>query len=575
MEPQKPKLVPILPAHHTTGAANDGLDDDRATPNRSSSVATRARRRALVAVAFTQCDGKKPNCSRCSSKSEPCSYEAPPIPMAVKKKYDSVMLENKQYRELFNAIHKKPDHEAREIFNRLRTSNQPLSVLESVRQAEVLLPSPATSAWMSDPQLARLEQKALQSSAIQVPAKPWTVIAGDGIVSELVTDFFTWDNSYMFPVVDRATFVDEMKAGDPASAQWCSALLLIVERAKKFGIMTGQNLAERFLVEAKGLLDREQGRASVPTVQALMLMYLATTVLAYFYYQPSTIRPPNVPKPLSILTFTHKGNIDILDRPWDKSSALIPQVPGILAAACALSELFYEIMHYLTSSNTTQGSEADLHNRRLFYSRLRQLRHDMPRQLILEHNPTPATYFLRMDENEIAYTLLQGIPLNTPFGAPYNLTVKDICIQHCQYDTDIMESYIQNWPIDSLIAHQLYISMQALVPILDDPVARDLFVRDCLMAHLSTCNIRLSGILLQATQAFAWAIKKSIPEAARPYLEGWTQEVVEEDLPISFALPQHKEIRKLLASDVTIDGCSTGQLSTLIKRWALLSIAES
>ena len=180
-----------------------------------------------------------------------------------------------------------------------------------------------------------------------------------------------------------------------------------------------------------------------------------------------------------------------------------------------------------------------------------------------------------MDENEIAYTLLQGIPLNTPFGAPYNLTVKDICIQHCQYDTDIIESYIQKWPIDSLIAHQLYISMQVLVPILDDPVAQDLFIRDCLMAHLSTCNIRLSGILLQAIQAFAWAIKKSIPEAARPYLEGWTQELVEGDLPISFALPQHEGIEKLLAADVTVDGYTSGQLSTLIERWALLSTSET
>ena len=41
--------------------------------------------------------------------------------------------------------------------------------------------------------------------------------------------------------------------------------------------MTGQNLTERFLTEAKVLFDHEQGRASIPTVQALMLMYLATT----------------------------------------------------------------------------------------------------------------------------------------------------------------------------------------------------------------------------------------------------------------------------------------------------------
>ncbi|KAF5027613.1 hypothetical protein F66182_284 [Fusarium sp. NRRL 66182] len=504
------------------------------------------------------------------------------------------MLENKQYRELFTAIHKRPDYEAREIFSRLRNSNQPLDVLQAIKQAEVLLPDPAVIAWASDPQLESLDQDALQSSTIKVPAKPWTMIAGDGIVSELVTDFFTWDNAYIFPVIDRATFVDEMTAGDNTRAQWCSALLvnaicaqrsLTVDRAKQFGILTGQNLAERFLAEAKCLFDREQGRTSVPTVQALMLMYLATTSLGrdraanlyrFTAYEmlsqlrlearyaaakgsipPKTqemtliskalwgifllesIPPPGVPKPfLSIRAFTYKGNVDVLGRPWDSSSVLVPQVPGILA---------------VTSSNTIRGSEVDIHNRNLFYSRLRQLRHDRPQQLVLEHNLTPATCFLRMDENWMAYTLLQGIPPSTRFGAPHNLAAKDICIQHCRSDTDIIESYIQKWPIDSPVAHQLYVSMQILVPLLDDTTAQDLF----------------------ATQAFAWAMKKAIPEAARPYLEGWTQEAVEKDLPISFALPQQDEIKTLLASDEAVDGPSAGQLSSLIEKWALLSMAES
>lgn len=43
--------------------------------------------------------------------------------------------------------------------------------------------------------------------------------------------------------------------------------------------MTGQNTTERFLDEAKMLQDQEQGRVSIPTVQALMLMYLTMTCL--------------------------------------------------------------------------------------------------------------------------------------------------------------------------------------------------------------------------------------------------------------------------------------------------------
>ncbi|KAF4454241.1 hypothetical protein F53441_3241 [Fusarium austroafricanum] len=647
MEPWESKrLVPLLPAQPVPGSTNPSESESRSPTNEPSLPSYRSRKRVLVAVACegcrrkkAKCDGRKPTCSRCSFKSEACSYEPPPVPVAVKKKYDSLIIENQQYRELFDAIQKKPDCEAQEIFNRLRASNQPLNVLESIRQAEVLLPNPTANTWTDDPRLKRLDEKALESSVIQVPAKPWTAIVGDGLISELITDFFTWDNSYMFPVLDRVIFVDEMKADDASNAQWCSALLvnaicakrcLIVERAKQFGVMTGQNLTERFLAEAKAHLDREQDQASVPTVQALLLMYLTMTVMgrdrdaqvyrltayekleqlhleeryqsaknnvpprthemllisktlwgifllesriAYFYNQPSAIPPPSIPKPfLSIITFAHKGNADVLDRPWNVSSDLIPRVPGALAVSCSLAELLYEIMHYLTTSKDTSGSEGDIHNKRVFYSRLQQLKHGMPQELVLEYNLTPVTCFLRMDENMIAYTLLQRISLDTPFGVPYNLTAKDLCIQHCRHDVEVIESYIQKWSVDLHIVYQLYISMQILVPMLQYPVVQDLFVRGCFMMHLSTGSIKLSGILLQAIQAFAWATNKPIPEAAHPCLAGWTQETFEKDFPISFALPSSKELRELLASDGAVEEGSEWYLGTLIEKWAINSM---
>ncbi|KAK2931233.1 hypothetical protein FoTM2_008743 [Fusarium oxysporum f. sp. vasinfectum] len=559
-----------------------------------------------------------------------------------RKKYDILLVENQQYRELFDAINKKPECEAQEIFNRLRSSDQPLTVLESVRQAEVLLPKLSTNTWDSDPRLAFFDQKAFESSVIQVPAKPWTAVAGDGIVSELITDFFIWDNSYMFPVLDRVTFVDEMRAGDETEMKWCSPLLvnaicakrcLMVERGKQFGVMTGRNLSDCFLVEAKSHFESEQGRPSIPTVQGLLLIYLTMTAtgkdragliyrltayemlkqlrlearykaaknnvppqthdmmlisktlwgifllesrIAYFYNQPSIIPPPQIPKPfLSILTFTHKGNLDVLDRPWKDSSDLVPRPPGVLAAACSFSELLYETMQYLTTSRVRRGSEEDIHARRLFFSRLIQLKHDIPRQLVLERNLTPVTCFLRMDENLILYTLLQYMPAEIPFGVPYSSTVKDLRIQHCRHDTDIIASFIKKWPTNLMVAHQLYISMQTLVPILDDTAAQDLFTKSCRMAQLSSRNIRLSGVLLQATQAFVWAMDKSIPEPARQYLEGWTQETVEKDLPMSFALPPRGEVKEVLASDGSDQECSIWNLGTLIEKWAMLSMEES
>ncbi|KAF9774768.1 hypothetical protein IL306_007198, partial [Fusarium sp. DS 682] len=236
MDPQETRrLVPILPAQQTSGYIYG--EDNSPGP---SSPPHRLRKRVLVAVACegcrrkkAKCDGRKPTCSRCFSKNESCSYENPAVPAAVQKKCDSLLVENQQYRELCDAIHKKPECEAQEIFNRLRSSDQPLTVLESLKQAELLLPKPTISRWDSDPRVADFDQKTLESCIIQVPAKPWTTVAGDGIVSELIADFFTWDNSYMFPVLDRATFVDEMKAGEPLDAEWCSGLLVNAICAKR------------------------------------------------------------------------------------------------------------------------------------------------------------------------------------------------------------------------------------------------------------------------------------------------------------------------------------------------------
>jgi hypothetical protein len=180
-----------------------------------------------------------------------------------------------------------------------------------------------------------------------------------------------------------------------------------------------------------------------------------------------------------------------------------------------------------------------------------------------------------MDENLILYTLFRDMPVETPFGVPYNSTVKDLCIQHCRHDTEIIGSFIKKWPANLMLAHQLYISMETLVPIIDDTAAQDLFTRNSRMAQLSSSSLRLSGVLIQAIQAFVWAMDKSIPEPARQYLDGWTQETVEKDLPISFALPPREEVKEVLASDGDEQECSIWNLGTLIEKWAMLSKEES
>lgn len=62
-------------------------------------------------------------------------------------------------------------------------------------------------------------------ATIKVPANPWTTVTSDaGLVSHLVSLYFTWD----YPVhafLDEGVFLRHMVAGD-ASSRFCSPFLV-------------------------------------------------------------------------------------------------------------------------------------------------------------------------------------------------------------------------------------------------------------------------------------------------------------------------------------------------------------
>ena len=145
---------------------------------------------------------------------------------ALKRKNGLLEREKARYEDFFRLLHTKPDGDALDILRRIRVSEDPLAILDAIREAELLLPDGPSCSGLGEENVARLDQSALESSTIEVPAQPWTSVAGDGLVSELVSNFFTWDGSYLFPSIDTQVFVDEMKAADPDKASWCSPFLV-------------------------------------------------------------------------------------------------------------------------------------------------------------------------------------------------------------------------------------------------------------------------------------------------------------------------------------------------------------
>ena len=180
-----------------------------------------------------QCDGQRPSCSRCAKKGAVCVYDVEADTSrarAIRAKNDALTEEIEQLRELMYAIRSRPEAEAQELFRRLRITSDPLDVARSLRDGDLLLQHSSPVSMTAAPapgELEELDRNALRESAVKVSARPWTWLAGDGLVSELISSFFTYDATFRFPFVDQECFLKDMHARDVDKAQFCSPLLVV------------------------------------------------------------------------------------------------------------------------------------------------------------------------------------------------------------------------------------------------------------------------------------------------------------------------------------------------------------
>lgn len=117
-----------------------------------------------------------------------------------------------------------------EIYRRVRVAVDPLDVVELLKGGDLLLQHsvPERSGETDSPAtgLENLELSALEQSSIKVRARPWTRVAGDGLVSELISSFFAYDNGFYLSFVDQESFLEDMQAGNADNADFCSSLLV-------------------------------------------------------------------------------------------------------------------------------------------------------------------------------------------------------------------------------------------------------------------------------------------------------------------------------------------------------------
>lgn len=151
--------------------------------------------------------------------------EGETLSVALKRKHVILQQELDRFKDLFRLLREKTDLEALEILRRIRRADEPLAVLDAIKQAEILIPDPSSNARVGDPVWMRLDQSALGASIIKVPARPWTAVAEDGLVSDLSV-ISSLGMEPTSSIGRPRSFLDHMRRGDPKEASCCSPLLV-------------------------------------------------------------------------------------------------------------------------------------------------------------------------------------------------------------------------------------------------------------------------------------------------------------------------------------------------------------
>jgi hypothetical protein len=134
-----------------------------------------------------------------------------------------------QLRELLNQVDHAPESEAS---GRPHHSTGPSELLGPLMEVE----TGGASAQQSLPHSRSNEPysasegllfSALSTSDLKVQSRPWIIVAGDGLVSELLSSFFAYDNCFCLPFVDQECFLHDMHGGDIRKADFCSPLLVV------------------------------------------------------------------------------------------------------------------------------------------------------------------------------------------------------------------------------------------------------------------------------------------------------------------------------------------------------------
>ncbi|KAG6208064.1 hypothetical protein E4U35_000441 [Claviceps purpurea] len=595
MERRLPRLMP-MPGPASATSDSYQVDDSSSISNTTDKATSSRKRRRQVSAACAncrkrkeRCDDKRPTCGACARRGAICNNgtkdDDSSLTTTLKSRNAALLHENAQLRDLFAVLRGISPAHGHEVLTRLRAADDPIRALKTIYEAPLLLSRPASSSVseLLDPRLEKLELLALQESPIRVDARPWTAVASDGLVSELISSFFIWDDAFLMPMIDRDAFLTDMRSGNIANAKYCSPFLVNAICASRCQYrFAAYEMFHRLDVEATySAMRYDKAKALDRRILSRLAwgLFCFESIVAHVYLEISMLPPPTIPRhferPSGIFShgLARTPNVDMFGNRHTRQSKSPPFVPGAIHLACDVALMLYSSMQWNMESEGSHGSEEDLRVRRRKLDEVREWIGRLPLNMQYDVNFTPQTYYLSAFTNEVIISILRPLPPLTEIEP--GMTAKALCLSCCKIDTDNMDCFVRTYSLHDytiLTLCGVYNSILILVFHMADPAAQPLFAEASRLILDTSNDFPMSRFILQSIKAMSWRLKVPLPAAARPYYDnlGNAKESLRH-VPISFALPAQTQVQKVLTHSSAQKGRAE-DMGTLLTKWSAMSI---
>jgi hypothetical protein len=157
-----------------------------------------------------------------------CEYDTDPDvsrATALRRKNHALQNEIGYLTNFFNHIRDCPEAEAKEMFWKIRKSDD-RQYVDFFRTEWGLPMNQDRQSEKCFSMLEKLESSTPASSGMRVAARPWATPANDGLVSKLISTFFAYDHRSHILFIEQECFLAEMLVGDITRARFCSPFLV-------------------------------------------------------------------------------------------------------------------------------------------------------------------------------------------------------------------------------------------------------------------------------------------------------------------------------------------------------------